>query len=118
MLVLVFHLLLRLLEKNSGKGAPRIGITDHSRTRRSLPSTSKKGDGIVNPYALKARKKRPGDEVAPHIPPPFIGTEKNPVGIGVKKISEEKRKRASIRQKQPVQWNPITRRNIVRPEFL
>ena len=37
--------------------------------------------------------------------------------MGVKKISEEKRKRASIRQKQPVQWNPITRRNIVRPKF-
>ena len=55
----MFHLLLRLLEKNSGKGAPRIGITDHSRTRRSLPSTSKNDNGIVNPYAL--------------IPPPFIG---------------------------------------------
>ena len=54
------YLLWRLLEKISGKGAPRIGITDHSRTRRSLPSTSKKDDGIVNPYAL--------------IPPPFIGT--------------------------------------------
>ena len=60
MLVLVFHLLLRPLEKNSGKGAPRLGISDHSRTRRSLPSTSKKDDGIINPYAL--------------IPPPFIGT--------------------------------------------
>ena len=93
MLVLVFHLLLRLLEKNSGKGAPRIGLTDHSRTRRSLPSTSKKGDGIVNPYALKARKKRPGDEVAPHIPPPFIGTEKNPVGIGVKKNLRRKKEK-------------------------
>ena len=67
-------LTIETIRKISGKGAPRIGITDHSRTRRSLPSTSKKGDGIVNPYALKAREKRPGDEVAPHIPPPLIGT--------------------------------------------
>ena len=53
-------LTIEAITKISGKGAPRIRITDHSRTRKSLPSSSKKDDGIVNPYA--------------HVPPPFIGT--------------------------------------------
>ena len=49
-------LTIETIRKKSGKGAPRIGITDLSRRRRSLPSTSKKCNGIVNPYALKPGK--------------------------------------------------------------
>ena len=58
-----------LLNALTGKGLQ----VDGQRSRRSLPvyippSTSE--GGLINPYAM---------------PPPFIGTWKNPIGLGVKK---------------------------------
>jgi len=56
---------------------------DRQRSRRSLPvyiSPSTSEGGLINPYAM---------------PPPFIGTWKNPIGLGVKKKlpKEENQKR-------------------------
>ena len=69
-----------LLNALTGKGLQ----VDRQRSRRSLPvyippSTSE--GGLINPYAM---------------PPPFFGTWKNPIGMGVKKKKlpkEENQKR-------------------------
>ena len=47
----------------------------------------------------------------PYYPPPFLGTWKNPIGMGVKKKGQ--RKRASSRKKQPIQLNPHSRNHFV-----
>ena len=47
----------------------------------------------------------------PYVPPPFYGTWKNPIGMGVKKKSQ--RKRASSRKKQPIQLNSHSRNHFL-----
>ena len=46
-------------------------------------------------------------------PPPFFGSWENPIGMGVKKKSSQKRKRTSIGQKQSIQWDSHIRGNII-----
>ena len=49
------------------------------------------------------------------MPPPFIGSWNNPIGAGIKKKPQKKKgERASIRQKQSIQFNPSVRHNTVR----
>ena len=55
-------------------------------------------------------------------PPPFIGSwDNNPVGMGIKKKNYQKKqkvgRRYTIREKQPIQWNPTYRSNNVKPQF-
>ena len=51
----------------------------------------------------------------PYQPPPFIGTWENPIGMGVKKKSRQKaqRQRSTIRTKQAIQLNSLTRLHFV-----
>ena len=80
---------------------------DSQRSRRSLPvyvppAKQQSMGGLVNPYAL---------------PPPFIGTWENPVGMGIKKSSKKKEgkkgSRFTTRQKQSIQFNPIDWSNTI-----
>ena len=64
------------IDKIFGKGLQ----VDGQRSRRSLPvyvPPSISEAGLINPYAM---------------PPPFIGTWKNPIGLGVKKKAPKRRK--------------------------
>ena len=63
-----------------------------------------------------------GGKGAPRIgvwqPTPFIGSwPKTQAGMGKKKANQKKGKRSTIRTKQPVQFNPTRRGNIVKSKF-
>ena len=82
-----------VLKALTGKGAPKIGS----------PPIGGRGAPRIGTWQ----------------PPPFIGSWGNQVGMGTKKKAHKKKegKRSTIRTKQPVQFNPTRRGDIVKPKF-
>ena len=86
-----------VLKALTGRGAPKIGLP---------PNPQRVGRGAPRMGVWQ--------------PPPFIGTWDNNVGMGTKKNAtqkKEKRKRSTIRTKQPIQSNSAYRGNTVKPKF-
>ena len=86
-----------LLNALTGKGLQADRTGSANTTSVYVPDTTN-GHGMYNPY--------------PYMSPPFFGTWENPTGAGVKK--KKKGKGTAARQKQPIQFNPNSRNNIVR----
>ena len=84
-----------VLKALTGRGAPKIGSPPR------YPPKGGRGAPRMGMYTN---------------PPPYIGTW-NKVGMGKKKETKEKRKRFTIRTKQPIQFNSTRRSNIVKPKF-
>ena len=84
-----------VLKALTGRGAPKIGLPPNPQGGRGAPRM-----GIWQPQ-------------------PYIGTWGNQVGMGKKNPTKkkEKRKRSTVRTKQPIQSNSTSRSNTVKPKF-
>ena len=97
------------VDKQRSKRSTNVYVPPSSIGISTQPQTKSKSNNSSGGLVL------PMNQLTGMYPPPFIGSWKKPVGMGLKKKEKKgkKRKRTAIRKKQPIQQHTINRSNSV-----